>query len=163
MTAQSSYYHPFQHLDPTIWKTSKAAHITLTVLGTLMLAPAGLVLLMFWESMNSSWGVTSDAEALLAMSTGMIGSISGGFAWCALCLLYFKRNDLRWQRIAWRTCAVFGFLNLPCISGWIIWMASEHTPDEFLLILIAILIVTIACAVLGTKYARLAARIQHRH
>jgi hypothetical protein len=155
-------HDPFQHLSQSIWKTTKLAHITFTVIGTLLLAPATIVMAVFWESLRSSHSPWNEKEGLLIMASAMIGTISGVFAWCALCLLYFKRCDLRWQRIAWSVCAIFGFLTLPCITGWIIWAANEQFPPVFFLILVGILIVAITSAVVGTRYSQLARSLMKR-
>lgn len=153
------HYHPFDHLDPGLWKATKSAHITLTVIGTLLLIPALFVTAVFWSSLQSSYSMFRDGEGVLILGSAMIGSISGGFAWCALCLLYFKRSDLRWQRIVWTTCAIFGYLTTPSIIGWIIWILNTE-PDSggFLLILFGIFISSVACMILGRQNANLAAR-----
>ncbi|MGB6221776.1 hypothetical protein [Haloferula sp.] len=153
----SANHDPFRHLDPGIWQATKSAHITLTVIGTLLLAPAALVLAVFWSSLQSSY-MNFGSDEILMVGSAMTGAISGGFAWCALCLLFFKRSDLRWQRIAWTTCAIFGYLTTPCIIGWIIWILN-HEPDSggFILILLGIFISSVACMVLGRINARLAA------
>lgn len=157
------HYHPFTHLDPGVWKATKTAHITLTVIGTLLLAPALLVTAVFWNALQSSYSMFKPGQDILILGSAMLGSISGGFAWCALCLLYFKRTDLRWQRIAWSTCAIFGYLTTPCIIGWIIWILNAE-PDAggFMLILFGIFISSVACIILGRQNARLAARTLKR-
>ncbi|MFC7338810.1 hypothetical protein ACFQY0_16560 [Haloferula chungangensis] len=157
-------YHPFIHLDPGVWKATKAAHITLTVIGTLHLAPALLVLAVFWDSLQSDYSIIGrGAEEVLILGSAMLGTISGGFAWCALCLLYFKRNDLRWQRIAWTTCAIFGYLTTPCICVWILWILNEEPgAGGFLLILFGIFISSVSCIILGRQNARLAAQLLQR-
>ena len=155
-------YDPYQHLDPGVWKATKPAHITLTVIGTLLLAPAGFVILVFWEAMGSSY-MSFGSDEILLVGSALAGSISGGLAWCALCLLYFKRCDLRWQRAAWSACAIFGYITTPCVFGWIIWVLNEE-PDSggFILILFGILISSLSCIFLGRQNARLAFRLLKR-
>lgn len=162
MTLDPYSTSPFHHLDPNIWKATKSAHITLTVIGTLLLAPAALVLAVFWSSLQSNH-LSFGGDEIMMVGSAMIGTISGGFAWCALCLLYFKRSDLRWQRIAWSTCAIFGYLSTPCIIGWIVWLLSnEPNSGGFFLLLFGIFISSVACMVLGHQNARLATRFLNR-
>lgn len=155
MSREPVHSNPFSHLDPSIWRTTKTAHITLTVIGTLLLLPASGVLIALWEFVGSSFA-HADNGTVLALGSALIGTFSGCLAWWALCLLYFKKTDLRWQRIAWSLCAVFGFLTIPCLAGWIIWMLSEKAPAMVILILLAMFAVALACARLGRRYAALA-------
>jgi hypothetical protein len=157
MHRASTDHHPFGHLDPSVWKASKVAHITLAVIGTILIFPAGLVFYVLSQALDYQYSFFSNPGTILLSGSALIGSVSGGFAWCALCLLFFKRCDLHWQRIAWTTCAIFGYLTTPCIIGWIVWIMSEQSSaDEAVLIYFGIFTTTVCCMVIGRKNARLA-------
>ena len=151
---------PYCHLDPSIWRVTKVTHITLTVVGTLFLIPAAGVIVIFWNLTGSLGSLLSDGtETTMLVSTAMIGTVSGVLTWCALCLLYFKRCDIRWQRITWTTCALFGYITTPCITCWILFfLINEPATGAFQLLFIAILITSITCIVIGRANSRLAIR-----
>lgn len=157
---------PFDHLRPTLWHASKVAHIVLVSLGTLMLLPAGIFLLLIIE-MSGWFGRGSSGFFSMAgadpgeqlMVIGMfLSCCTGVLAWAALSILFFKRNDARWQRICWAFAAVYGSLGSLTFVGVIIAAADEfsHGPDAAwpLLILLSLLGASIAAAVCGIRYSR---------
>lgn len=154
---------PFDHLRPTLWRASKAVHITLVSLGTLMLLPGTLVMLamvqLFVVFGGGGFGGAPD-EIMLPLITAVGSTCFGVFAWAALSLLFFKRNDARWQRVCWAICAIFGVVASPCIAGWIVWIAGEGVPAEIgwiYLIFLAMLGISIACIIFGIRFSRAAA------
>jgi hypothetical protein len=156
-------YSPFDHLKPELWNQSKAAHITLFTIGTILMIPAAyaLVAIAIFMTMWDSFGTSLEAEQLLGFVTGMASTCTGGLAWCALGLLFFKRADARWQRFCWAACAVFGFIATPCAMGWWIFVGSEvpspsDDPDILWLhgIFLFLVLTAFACATFGVRYSR---------
>ncbi|MCH7225953.1 hypothetical protein [Haloferula sp. A504] len=162
---------PFDHLRPSLWRASKVAHITLVSLGTIMLLPAGLVMFgliqffIYFGGMSAGGFGGMGSEEMLAMGSAVVSSSFGVLAWSALSMLFFKRNDARWQRICWAICGVFGTIASPCILGWIAWISSEGAGvDESWLFLIfwSMFGVALASAIVGFRYSASAHRaLQH--
>ncbi|MEP4079682.1 hypothetical protein [Haloferula sp.] len=162
MNLEQSHASPFSHLDPGLWRRTKSTHITLTVIGTLLLLPACCVFFALWQ-VSPYWSSFNDTEVIFPLGSALIGTFSGCFAWCALCFLFFMRCDVRCHRIVWKICAIFGYLTIPCATGWILWILSENAPPLFFFILAGILTAAIACARVGTRYSRLASDILERN
>ncbi len=158
---------PFDHLRPTLWRASKVAHITLVSLGSLMLLPAGLVMLALVQFFlifgSGGMGGTSGMPggAVFAMISAVGSTCLGVLAWAALSLLFFKRNDARWQRVCWGFCAAFGIVATPCIVGWMVWMSGEGLPSDaawVYLIFLGMLATAIASISCGCRFSLAAAR-----
>ncbi|MEM1082567.1 MAG: hypothetical protein AAGI48_00460 [Verrucomicrobiota bacterium] len=155
---------PFAHLDPTLWRVTRGMHIFLFILGTLLVFPAshGFYIL----SNYARYGLWSlGREGSLGIASFSIIASSGIITWSGLGTLFFKRNDLRWHLIVWRSCTVFGSVGfLPSLA----WYAhlSEFAPSArdysiwpaliyhglFWLILTS----SLMALVCGLRYARLA-------
>lgn len=157
---------PFDHLRPSLWRASKIVHIVLVSLGTIMLVPAAYVMIALGIAMTYFGGFPSGStsgmptEAVIALITAVASSGVGVIAWCALSILFFKRNDARWQRICWGICAAFGVVSSPCIVLWIIYLTQEGMPSEMgwvYLIFFSMLGVALACAFFGFRYSLAAA------
>ena len=159
---------PFDHLRPSLWRASKVAHITLVSLGTVMLIPAAYVMIALVVVISFNGGFPGSGvgnEEMLLLITAVGSTSIGVLAWCALSLLFFKRNDARWQRICWAMTAVFGVVASPCIIGWIVWLSDRGLPGEawwVYLIFIAMLGVAVACLVVGARFS-IAAKDALRH
>jgi len=157
------YQSPFHHLRPELWKQSKVMHIVLMVIGTLLMVPLLYTLAVAAIFLSSFGGPLSSipADELPGFISVLVSLCSGGFAWCALGLLFFKRTDARWQRICWAIAAVFGYISTPCTVGWWIYLLDEvpsvsSDPDIlwFHACFLFITGVAVLCAVHGTRYSR---------
>lgn len=152
---------PFDHLRPTLWRASKVAHITLVSLGSLMLLPAGLVMLALANAFFMFGRGSIPSEVWLPLISAVGSTCLGVLAWAALSLLFFKRNDARWQRVCWGFCAAFGIVATPCIVGWIVWMSGEGLPSDaawVYLIFLGMLATAIASISCGCRFSLAAAR-----
>jgi MFS family permease len=105
------------------------------------------------------------SEEMLAVGSAVVSSSFGVLAWSALSMLFFKRNDARWQRICWAICGVFGVIASPCILGWIAWISSEGAGSGeswIFLIFWSMFGVALASAIVGFRYSASAHRaLQH--
>jgi MFS family permease len=123
-----------------------------------------IMLVQFFTLFGGGFGGPPD-EVFLPMITAVGSTCLGVLAWAALSMLFFKRNDARWQRICWAFCAVFGLVAAPCLVGWIVWMADEGLPSEaawVYLIFLAMLGVAITCLIFGIRFSRAAgAALKH--
>ncbi|MEM1082569.1 MAG: hypothetical protein AAGI48_00470 [Verrucomicrobiota bacterium] len=155
MTSEHQHAPDFPYLDHEFWLETKPTHIGLTILGGLLLFPAGLVFFILWEVTQVS-SFLRDGEIILPLGSALIGACSGCFAWIALCLLFFKKTDLRWQRMAWKITSIFGFVTLPCLAGWFLWLLSESAPPPTYLILLFIGAIALASARNGRRFSALA-------
>ncbi|MEM9237538.1 MAG: hypothetical protein AAGB14_12225 [Verrucomicrobiota bacterium] len=118
---------PFAHLDAAMWRVTRGMHIFLFILGTLLVFPAsyGFFALIFFTRSGLS---SNDPEETLGIVSFSIIASSGILAWSGLGTLFFKRHDLRWHLIVWRSCTVFGIVGfLPSLA----WYAhlSEFAPS----------------------------------
>ncbi|MGB1129347.1 MAG: hypothetical protein ACPG4K_04805 [Haloferula sp.] len=125
-------YSPFEHLHPELWTRSKVSHITLFSIGTLLMIP-GLYGLFAFAMLVTMWGMFAsslDAEEMLGIGSALASVCFGGIAWSGLGLLFFKRADVRWQRICWIMVVIFGFVCAPSAVGWWISAAQELPSVE---------------------------------
>ena len=131
MIPEEPTYHPspFHHLRPELWKKTKVMHIILMTCGTLLMIPvvytmigAAIYLFNFGSSIRPYLG-----DIMPGLISLMLSCCSGGLAWSALGLLFFKRSDARWQRACWAIVSVFGCITAPCAIGWWLYI-SEQIP-----------------------------------
>lgn len=151
----------FHQFDLSLWKRSKIAHITLVSIGTLLMIPACFVLVSIAIAIQRGM-YPLIGEFFLHFLAAIAATTSCGFAWCALCLLFFKRCDAQWQRISWTICAISGYITFPATLLWIGTMIKESgnpmhpTLLAWMLLLFFILGIAIVCILLGHRYSRFA-------
>lgn len=152
---------PLAHFDETLWFLSRNVHKTLFVIGTLLMVPGVAISYLAAFVLTHNHGNPGPTAAILAT---FAATSLGGFAWVALGLLFFKRADLRWQRVCWSICSAFGWVTIPSLIGVMVYLMKDAGPlgDEGALILLLAVIIfgtALAAAVHGTQYARLASKM----